>query len=79
MRNPGGVHVNQAIFVVVNIWLVIGWATQIKEEKRLERAERIKALREQVEKMEELIGEMEEVLVVSLSTFPLAVLRLDVY
>jgi hypothetical protein len=53
MRSPGGARLSQVIFVLVNAWLVVGWAWRLMEE------ERIRVLKEEIRRWDEDIERLE--------------------
>jgi hypothetical protein len=59
MRSPSGARLNQVIFVLVNAWLVVGWAWQLMEEARKQKEERIRALKEEIRRWDEDIERLE--------------------
>lgn len=66
MRSPGGARLNKCIFVLVNAWLVVGWAWQLMQEAREEREWRIAVLKEEIRVWDKEIERLEGLLEVSL-------------
>jgi hypothetical protein len=56
MRCPSGIFVNRMLMVIVNLWLVVGWAVQLIEE---ERGKRIKARGEEIERWKGIVRKLE--------------------
>jgi hypothetical protein len=60
MRCPSGIFVNRMLMVIVNLWLVVGWAVQlIEEQRREEREERIRLSIEEIERWKAIVRELE--------------------
>ena len=59
MRSPGGARLSQVVFVLVNAWLVVGWAWRLMEEAREQKEERIRVLKEEIRRWDEDIERLE--------------------
>jgi hypothetical protein len=60
MRCPSGIFVNRMLMVIVNLWLVVGWAVQlIEEQRREEREERIQLRAGEIEGWKGIVKELE--------------------
>ncbi|KAN0106506.1 hypothetical protein V8E51_009382 [Hyaloscypha variabilis] len=62
MLSHGGTRLNQAIFLLVNIWLVVGWAWQLMEEAKVLREENVQRLKEEIEYWDREIERLEGLL-----------------
>jgi hypothetical protein len=59
MRCPSGIFMNRMLMVIVNLWLVVGWAIQLIEEQREEREERIRLRAGEIERWKGIVRELE--------------------
>ncbi|KAE9370353.1 hypothetical protein N431DRAFT_484589 [Stipitochalara longipes BDJ] len=59
MRSPGGARLNQAIFLLVNIWLIVGWGRQLMEEAKLQREMNVRRLKEEIKYWDAEISRLE--------------------
>jgi hypothetical protein len=48
MCSPGGARLNQVVFVLVNLWLVVDWSWQLMAEVKMNKEERIRELKEEI-------------------------------
>jgi hypothetical protein len=69
MLSHGGTRLNQAIFLLVNIWLVVGWAWQLMEEAKVLREENVQRLKEEIEYWDREIERLEGLLEVCLLSY----------
>jgi hypothetical protein len=65
MVGPGGARLNQGVFVLVNVWLVLGWGWQLIQEAKVEREENIRLIKNEIKFWDEEIERLQGLLDVS--------------
>jgi hypothetical protein len=65
MQCPGGVRLNQAIFALINIWLVLGWGWQLTQEAKSQREENVRRIKREINYWDEEIERLRGLLDVS--------------
>ena len=66
MHSPGGARLNQVVFVLVNVWLVVGWAWQLMQEVKEQRQERVRRIKEEIKEWDAEIERLEGLMEVCL-------------
>jgi hypothetical protein len=69
MRSPGGARLSQSIFVLVNTWLVVGWAWQLTQAARAEREQNVRRIKIEIKYWDEEIDRLKGLLEVSCQIF----------